>query len=123
IPVLIADDRTRDAMHALEAGHGEEALLALLGLDSDERRAAFRAFTARGDAVTFRGALEILSPDAEGTYFIYRFSDATYVTMQALVRALGGGRRPSRVIDVCGGAGHLTRDLVALPSSPFTILA
>src|SRR5207244_101257 len=48
IPVLIADDRTRDAMHAMEAGHPDEALLALLGLDTDERRAAFRAFTARG---------------------------------------------------------------------------
>ena len=53
IPVLIADDPTRDAMHALEAGHEDEALLALLGLDSDERRAAFRAFMARGDAGTY----------------------------------------------------------------------
>ena len=123
IPVLIADDRTRNAMHALEAGHGEEALLALLGLDADDRRAAFRAFMARGAAGTFREALEILSLDAEGTYFIYRFSDPTYVTMQALLRALGGHRRPSRVIDVCGGAGHFTRDLLALRSSPATVLA
>jgi uncharacterized protein YbaR (Trm112 family) len=123
IPVLIADDLTRDAMHALEAGHKEEALFALLGLDSDERRAAFRAFTARGDAATSRDALEILSPDAEGTYFIYRFSDPTYVTMQALLRGIGAHRRPARIIDVCGGAGHLTRDLAALPSAPFTVLA
>ncbi len=123
IPVLIADDRTRDAMHALEAGRGEEALLALLGLDTDERRAAFRAFTARGDAVTYREALEILSLDAEGTYFVYRFSDPTYVTMQALLRALGGHRAPSRIIDVCGGSGHFTRDLLALPSHPRAVVA
>jgi len=123
IPVLIADDRTREAMHALEAGRGEAALLTLLGLDTDERRTAFRAFMARGVAGTFREALEILSPDAEGTYFIYRFSDPTYVTIRAVVRSLGGQRRPGRVIDVCGGAGHLTRDLLALPSGPFTALA
>src|SRR5688572_774836 len=123
IPVLIADDRTRDAMHALEAGHAEEALLSLSYLDTEERRAAFRTFTARGDAGTFREALEILSPDAEGTYFIYRFSDPTYVMTQPLMRALGGHRKPARVIDVCGGAGHLTRDLLALPSRPATVLA
>ena len=123
IPVLIADDRTRDAMHALEAGRGDDALLALLGLDTEERRVAFRACMARGSDATFREALEILSPDAEGTYFIYRFSDPTYVTMRAVVRSLGGRRRPSRVIDVCGGAGHLTRDMLTLPSNPFTVLA
>ena len=32
IPVLIADDLTRDAMHALEAGRRDEALFMLLGL-------------------------------------------------------------------------------------------
>jgi uncharacterized protein YbaR (Trm112 family) len=122
IPVLIADDRTRDAMHAMEAGHADEALLALLGLGTDERRAAFRAFKARGDAGTFREALEILSPDAEGTYFVYRFSDPTYLTARAVVRAIGGYRAPTRVIDVCGGAGHLTRDLLALPSGPAAVL-
>ena len=37
IPVLVADDRTRDSMHALEAGHDEAALCLLLGLDDDRR--------------------------------------------------------------------------------------
>lgn len=123
IPVLIADDRTRDAMHALEAGRPDDALLALLGLDADDRRGAFRSFTARGNAGTFRDALEILSLDAEGTYFIYRFSDPTYVMTRALLRALGGHRAPSRVIDVCGGSGHFTRDLLALPSHPRAVVA
>jgi uncharacterized protein YbaR (Trm112 family)/SAM-dependent methyltransferase len=123
IPVLIADDRTRAAMHALEAGHGDDALLALLGLDTDDRRRAFQAFQARGDARTYRRALDILSLDAEGTYFVYRLSDPTYVTMQALLRALGRHRAPSRVIDVCAGAGHFTRDLLALPSHPRAVVA
>ena len=49
IPVLLADDVTRTAMHALEAGTHEEALLTLLGLDEPERAESFRALLARGD--------------------------------------------------------------------------
>ena len=41
IPVLIADAPTRDAMHALEAGHPADALHRLLGLD-ESRREEFR---------------------------------------------------------------------------------
>ena len=41
IPVMIADDPTRDAMHLLEAGQGEAALFTLLGLD-EARVEAFR---------------------------------------------------------------------------------
>src|SRR5262245_48043589 len=88
IPVMIADDTTRLAMHQMEAGAREEALFTLLGLGSDkdsesgqrtfeERREAFRALLATG--ATYRTAVGILSPDAEGTYFVYRFSDPTYV--------------------------------------------
>src|SRR5262245_3755838 len=89
IPAMLADDTTRAAMHALEAGRREEALFTLLGLD-EPRGAAFRALLARGDAMTYRDAIEILSPDAEGTYFVYRFSDPTYLLAQAVVQALGG---------------------------------
>src|SRR6266850_2535575 len=74
IPVMIADDATRDAMHALEAGRHEEALFMLLGLDAP-RAGAVRAFLARGTDGTYRDALAILSRDAEGEYFAYRFSD------------------------------------------------
>ena len=34
IPVMIADDRTRDALHLLEAGQSETALFTLLELDA-----------------------------------------------------------------------------------------
>jgi uncharacterized protein YbaR (Trm112 family) len=124
IPVLIADDRTRDAMHALEAGHADDARDTLLGLDEAPRREAFRALLARGAGATYKEALEILSPDAEGTYFVYRFSDPTYLMSQAVLRALGAQRRITRpVIDVCGGSGHLTRDLVAAAPGASVVLA
>ena len=117
IPVLIADDATRGAMHALEAGRCEDALFTLLGLDGDERRAdAFRALLARDKPVTYRDALAILCLDAESACFLYRFSDPTFVAAEALLRALG--QHPSvgsgRALDLCGGSGHLTRVLAGL---------
>lgn len=112
IPVLIADDATRDAMHAMEAGRGEEALFALLGLD-EERGTAFRALLQRGGTATFSEAIAVLSPDAEGTYFVYRFSDPTYVMAQAVLEGVGQNAEVGtrRVLDLCGGSGHLTRQL------------
>jgi uncharacterized protein YbaR (Trm112 family) len=118
IPVLIANDATRDAIHALEANRHEAALVALLGLDGD-RADRFRALLARRAAATYREALDILSPDAEGAYFLYRFSDPTYLTAEALVRALG--RNPETVagpvLDLAGGSGHLAWVLAGLGRS------
>src|SRR5678816_1365055 len=49
IPVLIADDITRNAIDALEADRRDEALLMLLALEGKGTRAdAFRALLARG---------------------------------------------------------------------------
>jgi uncharacterized protein YbaR (Trm112 family)/SAM-dependent methyltransferase len=114
IPVLIADDTTRTAMHLLEAGRREEALFTLLGLDA-ARGASFRALLQRGHP-TYRELLPLLSLDAEAENFLYRFSDPTYVMAEALLRAVGQTRwtvsRP--VLDVCGGSGHLTRVLAGL---------
>lgn len=110
IPVLIADDTTRAAMHAMEAGRRHEALASMLGIGAE---AAGRLTSLLdGGRATYRDALEIISPDAEGTYFIYRFSDPTFVLADTLVRALGAdAQRTTRVIDLCGGSGHLTRVL------------
>ena len=111
IPVLRADDTTRRAMHALEAGRHEEALLTMLGLDEPDRAQAFRDLLAGGERLTYREAIGVLSPDPEGTYFIYRFSDPTFVMAEAVLRALA--QEPSafhgRTLDLCGGSGHLTR--------------
>ena len=115
IPVLIADDITRDAIHALEAGRRDEALFMLLALDGT-RADAFRALLARGTQPTYRDALSILSLDEESTYFAYRFSDPTYVMAEALLQAIG--QQPwsiaVRALDLCGGSGHLTRVLTGL---------
>jgi uncharacterized protein YbaR (Trm112 family)/SAM-dependent methyltransferase len=115
IPVLIADDRTRDAMHALEAGRSEEALFTLLDLDG-ARADAFRALLARETPPTYREALDILSQDAEGACFAYRFADPNYVMFEGLLQAIGQQPRTvaGRVLDVCGGSGHLTRVLTGL---------
>jgi uncharacterized protein YbaR (Trm112 family) len=110
IPVVIVGDRERAAMNAIEAGQHDQALDLMLDLDPP-RRAAFAALVARGDAATYREALDILSPDAEGTYFVYRLSDPTFVTASAVLRAVADtpGTLNGWVVDVCGGAGHLTR--------------
>ena len=119
IPVLIADDPTRAAMHAMEAGRKEEALASVLGLDvsAAERLHAL----LEGATATYRDALEIISPDAEGTYFVYRFSDPTFVLAEELVRAIGAGGRTARAIDLCGGSGHLTRVLAEQCAEPVVV--
>lgn len=128
IPVLIADDATTAAMHALEAGQSEHALLALLGLEG-ARAEQFSSLQRRGPAATYRDALDILSPDAEGRYFLYRFSDPTFRPAQAVAQALGRDRGLAKgpMLDLCGGSGHLTRTLAGLAASdgnqPSTIVA
>ena len=120
IPVLIADDVTRGAMHALEAGHRDDARAALLGLDAAGAD-RLRAVLDDGSA-TYRLALEIISRDAEATYFVYHFSDPNYVLAETLVRVLGRERtRTARVLDLCGGSGHLTRVLGQVSDQPAVV--
>jgi uncharacterized protein YbaR (Trm112 family) len=135
IPVMIADDRTRDAMHLLEAGQDEAALFTLLALD-ETRVEAFRELLTRlphqtGEAAkasvraTYQDALAILCDDAEATCFVYRFSDPTYVMAQAILHAIALQPRPllGRRLDLCGGTGHLTRVLIDLKPPDSTVLA
>ena len=63
-------------------------------------------------------------PNFEGGYFLYRFSDPTFIVADAVVRAVAGTalRSGGRALDICGGSGHLTRTLVEL-SSPAPVLA
>ena len=120
IPVLVADDATRGAMHAMEAGRSEEALATLLGLDTAAATRLFARLQQR--AVTYRQALEIISPDAEGTYFVYRLSDPTFVLAETLVRVLAQTpARSGRAIDLCGGSGHLTRVLADAGAQPVVV--
>jgi len=115
IPVLLADEPTRSAMHALEAGSAEDALLELLGVAGDEAHArSVRSLLGRADA-TYRDGLACLCDDAEGTWFLHRFSDPGYVAAEAMLRAIAqcGWPVEGRVLDLCGGSGHLARVLEA----------
>jgi len=112
IPVMIAGDRPRAAMHALEAGRGEEALFMLLEVEG-ERADAFRTVIDRGGRARYREALAILSRDAEADYLLHRFSDPTFLTIEGLLSALAPLQANSTepFIDLCSGAGHVTRAL------------
>jgi uncharacterized protein YbaR (Trm112 family) len=124
IPVLRSDDISRLAMQALEAGRQEDALFALLGLEG-ARAEAFRALLGRGETLTYRDAIAVLSPDPEGTYFIYRFSDPTFVMAESVLAALGQepSAFPGRVLDLCGGSGHLTRVLTRMRPAQTVVVA
>jgi uncharacterized protein YbaR (Trm112 family) len=130
IPILIADDATRNAMHTLESGRPEEALVAVLGgSGSAAPRDRLRALV-RGGVATYQEALSLLCGDSEGTWFLHHLSDPTYVAAEALLRAIAQQGWPvrGRTLDLCGGAGHLARvlDVVSERDSadtPDTVLA
>ena len=153
IPVLIADDAARDAMHTLEAGRRDDALYMLLGLEG-ARLDTFRKLTADTRRPTYRELLGVLCQDAEADYFLYRFSDPTCLLVEALLDALGhsghpdtagvstnrvGSQTPAgagasdgpgpyaapprRALDLCGGSGHLTRILLRQPACAGAVLA
>ena len=153
IPVLIADDATRNAMHALEAGRRDDAAYMLLGLEG-ARLDAFRELTAGAHRPTYRQLLGVLCRDAEADYFLHRFSDPTCLLVESLLDALGHRWHPDaagdptnpvepqtpagagasdrpgrgaaplpRALDLCGGSGHLTRILLRQPACAGAVLA
>jgi uncharacterized protein YbaR (Trm112 family) len=123
IPVLHLQPDSIAARGHVEAGKPELALRVMVGLDDPEQAEIFEAVAASPTS-TYRETVEALGPNFEGGYFLYRFSDPTYVVAQAVVRAIAGtvlhGRR--RAVDICGGSGHLTRVLMDL-STPAPVLA
>jgi uncharacterized protein YbaR (Trm112 family) len=119
IPVMHLQPNANTARAHLEAGHPDRALRAMVGLDADADAERFAAVAASSES-TYRDLVAALGAGFEGGYFLYRFSDPTFVVSQAVVRAvarevLHGARR---AIDVCGGSGHLTRSLLDLSSPP-----
>lgn len=117
IPILLADDPTRAALHALERGGPDEALAAALGVA--RARAAELARAHEADTLTYREAVGLLAPDAEGTYFLHRFSDPTFVAAEAVLRALGPSAPAGAPwLDLCGGSGHLAHALAGAAGDP-----
>ena len=119
IPVLHLLPASTIARDQIQAGRPELARRAMFGLDDDSQAEAFDA-VASSNTATYRDTVEALGPNFEGGYFLYRFSDPTYIVAQAVARAVGatvlGGRR--RAIDICGGSGHVTRTLLDLSDAP-----
>jgi uncharacterized protein YbaR (Trm112 family) len=126
IPVLHVLPASTVARDHLQAGRPELARRAMFGLDDDAQAEAFDA-VASSDTATYRDTVEALGPNFEGGYFLYRFSDPTYIVAQAVARAVGktvlgpstgSGRAARRAIDICGGSGHVTRTLLDLSELP-----
>lgn len=119
IPVLHLEPSAIKARGYIEDGKPDLALRAMVGLDDDAQAERFEAAAGRSVA-TYRDIVEALGPTFEGGYFLYRFSDPTYVVASAVVGAVAGTVLKSRrrAIDVCGGSGHLTRTLMPLSWPP-----
>ena len=101
VPYLRLGQTTRAVLALLESGANQQALSTLLGLPSD---------TKWQNLPTFREALSVLCSTPEAEYLRYRFSDPTFLVSGAVLRTLP--RRRGRCLDLCGGAGHLTRGLL-----------
>jgi uncharacterized protein YbaR (Trm112 family) len=119
IPVLHLQTAATEARDLVQAGQPELARRKMFGLDSDAEAAAFDA-VASSPTATYRETVEAFGPSFEGGYFLYRFSDPTFIVADAVVRAVAGTvlARGGRAIDICGGSGHLTRTLVDLSPAP-----
>jgi uncharacterized protein YbaR (Trm112 family) len=123
IPVLHLHPSATSARAEIEAGKPGRALRLMVGLEDEAQAERFELAAASANS-TYRDIVEALGPTFEGGYFLYRFSDPTYLVADAVVRAvastlLHGSRR---AVDVCGGSGHLTRSLLDW-SSPAPVLA
>jgi uncharacterized protein YbaR (Trm112 family) len=119
IPVLhLLADATAARDH-VQAGRPDLARRAMFGLGDDQQAEAFEA-AARSQTATFRDLVEALGPNFEAGYFLYRFSDPTFIVADAVVRAVAGTvlANGGRAVDICGGSGHLTRTLAGVSREP-----
>jgi uncharacterized protein YbaR (Trm112 family) len=118
IPVMHLEPPVPAALTHLEAGRPELAKRAMFNLSENESRRLDEVL-ASGQA-TYATVVDSLGPNYERGYFLYRFSDPSYVVAHALIRAVAGAALKSggRAIDLCGGSGHLTRAMIDLSSEP-----
>jgi SAM-dependent methyltransferase/uncharacterized protein YbaR (Trm112 family) len=120
IPVLTVEGMSEVAREQIEAGNTAAARRSMLGLDDEAASERFEEI-CRSETGTYREAVDALGPEfAENRYFLYRFSDPTFLVADTIVRALGslvleGG---GRAVDLCGGSGHLTRSLQRVSTQP-----
>jgi uncharacterized protein YbaR (Trm112 family) len=119
IPVLHLHPAAVAAREQIENERPDLALRAMVGVQSGEQAEAFEA-AAQSPQSTYRDIVASLGPQFEGGYFLYRFSDPTFIVADAIVRAVAGTvlRGGGRALDICGGSGHLTRTLAAMSTEP-----
>ena len=119
IPVTHLLPEAVQAREAVEAGDFDAAFRALVAPDDEDRSARFQEL-ARRPGATYRELVAALGEGFEGGYFLYRFSDPSYVVASSVVSAVAGTilKHGGRAIDLCGGSGHLTRTLLGLSSEP-----
>lgn len=120
IPVLHLHPEAQAARDALERGMPDRALRALLRLKDEGSATAFET-VMRSPTATYREAVAVAGPEFEGDYLLYRFADPSFVVTQAVVGALAGRvlADGGRVLDLCGGSGHLTWQLLThAPPAP-----
>ncbi len=115
IPFLRADRRALAdaALHALDHGDPEQALVLLLGDQDNWARTpppdeAARRALVRDTGATFRDAMERLAFGPVGAYFAHRWSDPTFLSGLALAEA--HWTAPQRVFELACGAGHYLRE-------------
>ena len=114
IPVLHLHPASVRAREHVERGHPELALRAMVGVDEGPQAEAFEA-AARSPESTYREIVDSLGPGFEGGYFLYRFSDPTFVVADAVVRAVAGTvlRQGGRAAGACRPV--LPQDLAGPP--------
>jgi uncharacterized protein YbaR (Trm112 family) len=119
IPILHLLPASTAARDQVQAGRPDLARRIMFGLDNDRRAEVFEA-AAQRETATYRELVDALGPGFEGGYFLYRFSDPTFVVADAVVRAIAGTvlADGGRAVDICGGSGHLTRALLGLSPQP-----
>jgi uncharacterized protein YbaR (Trm112 family) len=127
IPVLHLQPAATTAREHIEAGQPALALRSMIGFntESDDSAEASRfEEAAASESSTYRDIVTALGPGFEGGYFLYRFSDPTFIVADAVLRSVAGTvlKGTRRAVDICGGSGHLTRSLLQL-SSQAPILA
>ena len=119
IPVLHLLPGASQAREQVQAERPDLARRTMFGLDDEAHAERFDAI-ASSDRATYRDTVEALGPNFEGGYFLYRFSDPTYIVASAVARSVAAAvlRPGQRAIDICGGSGHITRSLLDLSAAP-----
>src|SRR5579864_9215328 len=87
IPVLHLQPAATAARDQVQAGRPDLARRTMFGLEDAAQAEAFEG-VASSSAATYRETVEALGPNFEGGYFLYRFSDPTFVVAQAVVQAV-----------------------------------